>query len=293
MIGFGVVPDHAARYAAILRDLEDEGAALERTLVGLAHEDWRLSTQSSGWTVAHQVGHLEITEQLMRLAILDERAFRERATTSRVRPEISPADLERPDFAQVALTGWLRSRDALLEAFRSVDAGRRIPWMGPSMSVASAATSRIMEIWAHGQDVLDAIGRTRPATSRLRHIAHLAVAARDYSFLNRGLPAPSVPFRVEIAGPDGELWAWGPEDAPQRVCGEAYDFALLATRRIHRADARVEATGRDAVTWMRTIQAYAGPPGPRRRPVGARARDSPRTAAEAGPIPDPNIYQVD
>jgi uncharacterized protein (TIGR03084 family) len=272
--------DVGERYRGLLRDLADEGAELERVAATLTPEQWRLPTQTAGWTVAHQIGHLEITERLMHAAVVDEDVFREMARTARTRPDLSPHDIARADVGEVRLQGWIASRDALLEAFAAQPPTARIPWMGPPMSVASAATSRIMEIWAHGQDVLDAVGLRRDGTARLRHIAHLAVAARDYSFANRGLAPPAEPFRVEVRGPGGELWTWGPEDAAQRVTAEAYDFALLATRRIHRSDADVSAEGRDAVRWLKTIQAYAGPPGPRRRPHDGGASASAKAPPE-------------
>ena len=49
--------------------------------------------------------------------------------------------------------------------------------------------------------------------------------------------------RVELTGPDGDLWTWGPEDATERVTGSGYDFALLATRRRHLDDVDVRAEG--------------------------------------------------
>ncbi|HWL60162.1 MAG TPA: TIGR03084 family metal-binding protein [Microbacteriaceae bacterium] len=260
--------DREARYAELLDDLRAEAAELDALLVGLSPAEWRLDTQSRGWSIAHQVGHLELTERLMWTAMTDEPEFRRLAPITRTRPELSAGELARPDVGVRRLVAWRDSRTALLGVFAGWPGATRMPWVGPSMSFASAATSRIMEIWAHGEDVYQAVGATRAPTRRLRHIAHLAVAARDYSFRNRGLVAPAEPFRVEVQGPDGEVWSWGPEDAPQRVTGDAYDVALLATRRVHRSDSRVVAVGRDAVRWLRTMQAYAGPPGPRRRPTG-------------------------
>ena len=32
------------------------------------------------------------------------------------------------------------------------------PWYGPSMSARSFVTARLMETWAHGMDVADALG---------------------------------------------------------------------------------------------------------------------------------------
>lgn len=275
--------ERAARFERLLADLEAEIGELDDLLGRLTPEQWAWDTQSRGWSVAHQIGHLETTERLMLVALTDEPRFRHLATVVRTKPDIDERELVDPALGPRQHERWRESRAALLAEFRRQGPSARMPWVGPSMSLSSAATARIMEIWAHGEDVYDAVGATRRATDRLRHIAHLAVTARDYSFVNRGLAAPAEPFRVEIRGPSGALWTWGPEDAAQRVEGDAYDFALLATRRLHRSDADVRAEGRDAVTWLRTIQAYAGPPGPRRRPLGAARRltvERPGPAAE-------------
>jgi len=261
--------DRRVQYEALLTDLCTEAADLDALLGELAPEQWRIDTQSRGWTIAHQISHLEATEQLMHAAITDEPLFRQRVPTTRIKPEISHRELDDPQLGCIRWARWRRSRRALLDEFRNAAPDDRMPWVGPSMSMTSAATARIMEIWAHGEDIYAAVGARRAATPRLRHIAHLSVAARDFSFINRRLAPPTEPFRVEITGPDGVVWTWGPQDAPQRVTGSAYDFALLATRRLHRSDADVAATGRDAVRWLKTIQAFAGAPGPRRRPEGA------------------------
>jgi uncharacterized protein (TIGR03084 family) len=136
-----------------------------------------------------------------------------------------------------------------------------MPWFGPPMSAASMATARLMETWAHGQDVADALGATREPTHRLRHVAHIAVRTFGWSFAVNGLEAPEVPVRVELVGPDGERWAWGPEDAADRITGPAVDFCLLATQRRHRDELAVTAVGAAANAWLPLAQAFAGPPG--------------------------------
>ena len=68
------------------------------------------------------------------------------------------------------------------------------------------ATARLMETWAHGLDVADALGIKRPATDRLRSIAHLGVRTRDYAFFVNNLAAPAEPFLVELRGPGGDIW---------------------------------------------------------------------------------------
>ena len=121
-----------------------------------------------------------------------------------------------------------------------------------------------METWAHGLDVADALGVKRPATARLRSIAHIGVRTRDFAFSINGLTPPPEPFRVELSAPDGSVWEWGPDDAAQRVTGSAEDFCMLVTQRRPRADLDVHADGDDAEKWLTIAQAFAGPPGPGR-----------------------------
>ncbi len=66
------------------------------------------------------------------------------------------------------------------------------------------ATARLMETWAHGQDVADALGVTRRPTDRLRHVAHIGVRARDFAYHVNGLTPPAEEFRVELVGPSGD-----------------------------------------------------------------------------------------
>jgi uncharacterized protein (TIGR03084 family) len=79
-------------------------------------------------------------------------------------------------------------------------------------------------------------------------------------------PPPTEEFRIDLTAPSGDLWAWGPEDATQTVTGTAYDFCLLVTQRVNRADTSLVATGRDANLWLNIAQAFAGPPGEGREP---------------------------
>jgi uncharacterized protein (TIGR03084 family) len=142
----------------------------------------------------------------------------------------------------------------------------RIPWYGPPMSAASFATARLMETWAHGQDVADALGVERAPTDRLRHVAFLGVRALPNSYRVRDLTVPDAPVRVELVAPSGGMWVWGDEGAADVVLGPALDFCLVVTQRRHVDDTALVASGPVATEWLRLAQAFAGPAGPGRPP---------------------------
>lgn len=248
----------------VLADLWAESAELDRLVGGLPAEDWARPTPAEGWTIAHQIAHLAWTDEAAHLAATDPDGFQ----VSLDKAAASPTTYVDEGANETAalppdqlLTYWRETRAELAEALRKVPAGQKVPWYGPPMSPTSMATARLMETWAHGQDVLDALHLTRPPSNRLRHVAHLAVRTRDFAyFLNNRTP-PAEPFHVELTGPDGDIWTWGPDDARQRVTGPAVDFCLLATQRRHRDDLAVRSEGPDAEEWLGIIQAFAGLPG--------------------------------
>jgi uncharacterized protein (TIGR03084 family) len=159
------------------------------------------------------------------------------------------------------LLGWWRKeRNALLEALSKKGPKDRLPWYGPSMSALSFATARLMETWAHGQDVVDAVKATRPPSDRLRHIAHLGYVTFGWSFMNRQMEVPQDPVRLELTSPSGVQWTWGPEEASNIVRGSAEGFCLVVTQRRHFQDTDLMVNGPTAEKWMSLAQCFAGPP---------------------------------
>jgi uncharacterized protein (TIGR03084 family) len=248
----------------IVDDLRAESDGLDALVAPLADERWAAPTPAAGWTIAHQIGHLLWTDRASLIAVTDEAAFADLLNTAAADP-IGFVDTAADELAAVApgdlLADWRLTRTRLHDALLTVPDGRKLPWFGPPMSASSMATARLMETWAHGLDVADALGVTRPATARLRSIAHIGVRTRDFAFVINGQQPPSDPFRVELRAPDGSTWSWGPVDAPQRVTGSAEDFCFLVTQRRPLRELDVTATGDDASRWLSIAQAFAGPPG--------------------------------
>jgi uncharacterized protein (TIGR03084 family) len=260
--------------AELLADLAAEGAALEAVVAGLEDTAWLMPTPAEGWTIAHAIAHLAWTDGQAERAARDPEGFRRAAATDAdtlTRAVDDAAAQGAATAPEQLLARWRTGRATLAEALTSLPEGTKLPWFGPPMSVASMATARLMEIWAHGLDVTDALGLPPTVSPRLRHVAHIGVRTRDFAFAQRGLPVPDGPFHVELTAPDGSTWTWGPDDAAQRVTGPALDFCLRVTRRRHRADLSLRATGADADRWLDIAQAFAGPPGEDRLAAGAGA----------------------
>lgn len=259
----------------VIDDLCAESGELDRLVARLDTEQWGRATPAAGWTVAHQIAHLAWTDHSALLAVTDADGFRALVERALAAPD-SFVDEGAEEYARSApaelLARWREGRAALEKALREAPPGARFPWYGPPMSAASMATARLMETWAHGLDVADAIGVMRPPTDRLRHVAWLGVRTRDFAYQVHGLTPPAEPFRVELVAPGGEVWAYGPEDAAQRIGGPALDFCLLVTQRAHRADLALTADGPDADRWLDIAQAFAGPAGDGREPKGGTAR---------------------
>lgn len=257
-------------YRSLLADLAAEHEALDRVVAPLAPEAWRTPTPAEGWDVADTISHLEHFDRAAVLAATDAEAFAAEVEEAIADPEFmerSVALARRSEPAEL-LAAWREGRSAMLATFAGLGGRDRLPWYGPPMSAMSFATARLMETWAHGQDVVDAVGADRPATDRLRHVAHLGVRTRGFSYAVRGEEAPTAEVRVELEAPSGAVWTWGDEAADQRVAGPALDFCLLVTQRRHLDDLALEVEGEAARDWMGRAQAFAGPPGPGRPPGG-------------------------
>ncbi|WP_319428757.1 TIGR03084 family metal-binding protein [Mycobacterium sp. RTGN5] len=248
----------------IVDDLRDESDALDALVAPLDAAGWAAPTPAPGWTLAHQIAHLLWTDRASLTSITDEPAFGELLTAASADP-LGFVDKAAEELALTPpdqlLAQWRQTRTELHTALRGVTEGRKLLWFGPPMSAASMATARLMETWAHGLDVADAVGATVAPSARLKSIAHLGVRTRDFAFSVHGLTPPAEPFRVDLTAPDGTHWTWGPEDAGQRVTGSAMDFCCLVTQRRPRAELDIVADGADAARWLEIAQAFAGPPG--------------------------------
>jgi uncharacterized protein (TIGR03084 family) len=223
--------------------------------------DLALAVPAEPWDVRDTVSHLMVGDEKALLAAADPEGFLAELPQVIADPAgfieswlEAGRGLEKTEL----LARWSTGFDAMVTAFAAATPGTKIPWYGPPMSPASFATARLMEYWAHGQDVVDALGVRRPPTARLKHICHLGVRTRGFSYTVRGLAVPEGDVRVTLTAPDGSTWEWGAGD--DAVVGTAEDFCLRVAQRRHRADTGLVATGPLADSWLDVAQCFAGLP---------------------------------
>jgi uncharacterized protein (TIGR03084 family) len=258
--------------SSVRADLIAEQDALDSVISDLDADHWTLETPSPRWTIADQIGHLTYFDWTAALAITDPDRFT--SLTTELMTAMTGGSDDAMDLATLgdyrAMTphelchAWRTNRGILSEASASLADDDRIIWYGPSMGAKSFLTARLMEAWAHGQDIIDALDRAgiahaeRPATDRLRHIAQLGFITHKWSYINRQMDAPTVPVRVELVAPSGAAWVFGPDDATDSITGPAIDFCLVTTQRRHVDDTNLVVRGETAIDWMHIAQAFAG-----------------------------------
>lgn len=254
--------------ADVLTDLIAEQAALDPIVASLSADDWATETASPRWTVTDQVAHLTYFDLSAAFAInhpdrWDEEM--ERLFGAAGGGDVGVDDLTLEPVRSLPhdqrYGAWAEGRAALADAASALADDTRVNWYGPSMGSKSFLTARLMECWAHGQDIVDAVGAERPATDRLRHIAQLGYITRGWTYINRELEPPSGEIRLVLEAPGGDTWEWGPEDgAVGSVAGAAEDFCLVVTQRRALADVDLTLDGAPAQEWLGMAQAFAGPP---------------------------------
>ncbi len=249
----------------LCQDLNAECKELADFALLMEPADWERATRFHGWTPWDEVAHLCLLDDIGHLAATDEKAFAVKAAMLKGRraagEEISA--IARTTYAHMAgpqlVAHWLEVNRQLAGALSNLDAKARLPWFGPTMSARSFATARLMETWAHGQDIFDLLSVRRKNSARLKHIAHLGVTTYEWTFKNRGLSAPlPIPY-VCLQGPSGEAWSWGVSSSVDLVTGMAEDFCLVVTKRQHCLDTQLQMMG-SAIAWLPLAQCFAGPP---------------------------------
>jgi uncharacterized protein (TIGR03084 family) len=241
-------------------DLLAEQLALNEVVRDISQEQWHRATPSPGWSVADQIAHLAFFDEAAASALTDVERFRaERGVlfaNAGDMDEFTLAPLRQLPTHEL-LERWRLARLALHDASEGLADDARVEWFGPSMGAKSFLSARLMETWAHGTDVVDALHATRPPTDRLVHVVQLGYNTRRWSYQVRGDAAPEGEVRLELTSPSGESWTWGPDAADDTVRGLAEEFCLVVTQRRRLEDTSL-AAGELGTHWLQRAQAFAG-----------------------------------
>jgi len=243
----------------ILADLVAEQQALDQLLQRAPDRDWKRATSAAGWTVQDTISHLAATEERALRAIAGDRKLPAEIKATGGVDAYNQAGVEtgRSKRPQEVIEWWRHNRAAVVEALSRTPRQTRISWYAGAMGARTFATTRLMETWAHGLDIVAALQREVADTARLRHVAWLGWKTLPYAFAQAGEKYRE-PIRVELVGPGYARWVFGPEDSGQVIRGQAGDWCRLVVGRLPKGrENELAATGPVAATALRVAKAYA------------------------------------
>jgi uncharacterized protein (TIGR03084 family) len=256
-------------------DFRAEADELHAFLSTLDDRDWSRPTTFQRWTPWDVVAHLHLYDEvsLASLAGPDTFAVQRSALAGAIGRGVTNADLARERYgalgARELLANWIATARGLADQLGAASPKRRLPWFGPDMGLRMFTTARLMETWAHGQEVYDLVRAERAHTDRIRHIAEIGVRTFAWTFVNRRLEVPGAPPYVRLVAPSGAVWEWNEPSETSRVSGTAVDFCRTVTQVRNVADTSLEVVGDVAQRWMAIAQCFAGgasdPPKPGER----------------------------
>jgi uncharacterized protein (TIGR03084 family) len=242
----------------ILADLVAEQQALDQLLQRAPDREWKRPTPAAGWTVQDTISHLAATEERAVRAIAGDRKLAAEIKTAGGVDAYNQAGVEtgRAKRPQEVIEWWRHSRAEVVEALSRTLHQTRISWYAGPMGARTFATTRLMETWAHGLDIVAALQREVADTARLRHVAWLGWKTLPYAFSKAGEKYKE-PVRVELVGPGYARWVFGPEDTGQVIRGQAGDWCRLVVRRLPKGrEKELAATGEVAAATLRVARAY-------------------------------------
>jgi uncharacterized protein (TIGR03084 family) len=252
------------RLEALRLDLAAESDELFAVLEPLSETAWTTPTKCAPWTIKDQVSHLAWNDEATVFALTQPEKFlaAKPSTMEGIQQMVDQVIVDHHDRSGDDLLAWFRTaRSDMLNAFTGRDPRARMPWYGPEMSLVSKLTARFMETWAHGYDVVEALGIKAHPTDRARHVVFLGLQALPNTFTTRGHHAPTDPIRIEAVSSSRELLRFGHPDATNVVRGPLEELALVVTQRLHVGDTTITADGPVAIQWLSIAQAFAGPSG--------------------------------
>jgi uncharacterized protein (TIGR03084 family) len=245
------------------QDFLDESNALYNLIKDLSDEELEQVTAFKHWTINDVIGHLHIWNIAAELSLNKPDEFQKfySAVEKAFKAGDSFKDFERSwlkEEGRHLVELWREYFIEIAKRFSNADPKARVKWAGPDMSVRSSITARLMETWAHGQEVYDLLGVKRKNTDRIKNIVVLGVNTFKYTYVVRGEPVPLVMPFVKLTAPSGEIWTFGDENKEECIEGLAEEFCQVVTQTRNISDTELNVQGNIAPDWMSKAQCFAG-----------------------------------
>ena len=246
--------------AAAFRSERD---ALHARLAPLDEVAFDTPTAFKGWTLNSVLQHLHFWNQMAGYQLTDEAklvaTLKAMGKTGQTMRAFETAHFDGLG-GQALLAEWQAGYQSVADRYADADPKQRLKWAGPDMSARSSITARLMETWAHGQEVYDELGVVRQNADRIRNIVILGVNTYGWTFRNRGETPPDPMPYLALTAPSGEAWSFGEPQSGERIEGPAEAFCQVVTQTRNVADVPLTVTGPAATRWMAMAQCFAGPP---------------------------------
>lgn len=244
-------------------DFKIESDALYSVMSNLGDADFRESTQFKGWTLNDVLEHLHMWNWAANESYVNEGGFStfiDTVITETKGGSLKPFERKWIDglSGRDLLETWRVFYTKMALTFESVDPKIRLKWAGPTMSARSSISARLMETWAHGQEVFDHLGVVRRDGDHIKSIVVLGINTFEWTYVTRGEVTPGPLPYVRLTSPFGELWEFGSVSNTEFVEGLATEFCEVVTQVRNVADTRLRVAGGVALDWMSKAQCFAG-----------------------------------
>jgi len=246
-------------------DFLTESEALNAVVAPLADAELDQPTAFKGWTINDVIGHLHMWNHAADLSLTDGAAFQD--FFAGIEKHVAGGSLRGAEARWLnglkgrrLVEAWLEGCRTVAAHFAAAEPSQRVKWAGPDMSARSSITARLMETWAHGQEVYDQLGIVRRNADRIRNIVVLGFNTYGWTFRVRGQEPPEpVPY-LDLEAPSGERWTFGEPSEAECIRGLAEEFCQVVTQVRNVVDTALEIRGPNAARWMAQAQCFAGPP---------------------------------
>ncbi|MEO9467946.1 TIGR03084 family metal-binding protein [Parasphingorhabdus sp.] len=263
------------------QDFLDESEAIHALVKHLSDDQMEQETGFKGWTINAILRHLHIWNMAAYWSLTEPKKFHAffkeamAGMKGKTSMRFFESDYLDGQSGSELIKTWRDFYQKMAPEFGAADPAMRVEWAGPSMSVRSSITARLMENWSHAQAIYDVLGIKRQNADRIRNIVMIGLNTYGWTFKVNGEEAPQpVPF-LKLTAPSGAVWDYGDANDEERIEGLAEEFCQVVTQTRNIADTGLKVIGPNATRWMSIAQCFAGgaekPPPPGTRSINTES----------------------